>query len=72
MHFGDQSATANKLREALQPSTAKRGLAPAWVLQGVKQAVNAGRIRRPDIAITSGKTALEEQLGLRVRVGVTI
>jgi hypothetical protein len=60
MHFGDRSDISDQVREMLQPSPVKRGVAPRWVLKGVKRAIEDGRIPKPDAALTSGGTALEE------------
>ncbi len=60
MHFGDESNTSNQMREILQPSPIQRGVAPRWVLKGVKRAIEEGRIPKLDAALTSGGTALEE------------
>lgn len=60
MNFGDTSATSKQLREVLQPSPIKRGLAPRWVQKGVKLAIREGRIPKLKAVLTSGATALEE------------
>ena len=60
MHFGDTSDASTQLREILQPSPLKRGLAPRWVLTAVKLAIKEGRIPKLKAALTSGATALEE------------
>jgi len=60
MHFGDRSNTSDQLRELLDPPPVRRGMAPRWVLKAVKQAIEGGRMPRPDGALTSGTTALDE------------
>jgi hypothetical protein len=60
MHFGDRSETSNQVREILQTSSVKRGIAPRWVMKGVRKAIEEGRIPKHTVAIASGGTALDE------------
>ena len=61
MHFGDTSGTSNRLREMLgPPPVKKRGLAPRWMVQSVKQAVKEGRIRKLQTAPVNPVMMLQE------------